>query len=160
MKGQRIFPSIILIGFGLFYFLQDTLSPLLPIFHWPSILAIVGIAFLVQSYAGKDYGLILPGVLFIGLGIHFHVAEYWNIQLDHIGVIILFISLGFFLLYQKTGAGLFYGWLFLVLASLQLFSESIFQWLESIETKLTNFYSLWPILIILVGFSLLFFKRK
>jgi hypothetical protein len=51
MKNQRIFPGIILIGFGVFFFWQQAKISLFAEFiSWPSLLMIVGIAFLCQGY--------------------------------------------------------------------------------------------------------------
>ena len=54
MKNQRIFPGIILIGFGAYFFLQQTGITIFQQFStWPTLLIIVGIAFLGQGYSGK-----------------------------------------------------------------------------------------------------------
>lgn len=161
MKKQNLFPSMVLIGFGLYFFLQQAGVQFgFPVFTWPTVLLIVGIALLIQAYSSKDFEMIVPAILFLGLGVHFHVIQNTNIQLDHIGVIILFISLGYFLVYQKTKKGLFYFWLFLVLALIQLFYDKFIQWIGVIEGKELNFTSLWPIVLVIVGVYLFFFKKK
>jgi hypothetical protein len=158
---KNLFPSVILIGFGLYFFFQNADIPFsYPLFSWPTIIFIVGLAFLLQAYVGKDFEMIIPSILFLGLGIHFHLVQYWNIQFDHIGVIILFIALGFYLRYQKTKSGLFYFWLFLILALIQLFYDRFLNWFGGIETRIGGFHSLWPIILVLVGGYLFFFKRK
>ena len=117
MKNQRIFPGIILVGFGIFFFWQQTNISLFSEFiTWPTLLMIVGIAFLCQGYSGKDYESILPGVILTGFGVHFHVVNRLSIGLDSIGMFILIIALGFFLRYQKIRNGLFQGILFLALS--------------------------------------------
>ncbi|MCM3798046.1 DUF5668 domain-containing protein [Caldibacillus thermoamylovorans] len=79
MKKQ-MFPGIVLIGFGLYFFLQKFTIPVpAAVFSWPTILLIVGVALLIQAYRGGDFQLIVPGVLLVGLGIHFHLAQQWNI---------------------------------------------------------------------------------
>ena len=161
MKKQNLFPSIVLIGFGLYFFLQQTNFQIgFPIFTWPTVLFIVGLALLIQSYSSKDFEMIVPSILFLGLGVHFHFVQNTNIQLDHIGVIILFIALGYFLRYQKTKNGLFYFWLFLILALIQLFYDKIMEWFGIFEDKSLNFTSLWPIILIIAGAYLFFFRRK
>lgn len=161
MKGQRIFPSVILIGFGLFFFLQQTnINWPWSIFTWPTMFIIVGIAFLIQAYGGKTYESILPGIIFFGLGIHFHLVNNLQYSFDHVGIIILFIALGFFLYYQKTKNGLLYGWLFLILAVFQLFYQKLFSMLGNLETTLADLSSIWPIILIVIGVYLFFFKRK
>ncbi|WP_062355374.1 hypothetical protein [Bacillus kwashiorkori] len=161
MKGNKLFPSAILIGFGLYVILQNfPILTYLSLFGWPALLFLIGVAFFVQAYGGKQYDFILPAVLFSGLGIHFYLSQQYSIRLDHMGVIILFISLSFFLQYQKTNSGLLYGWLFLILAFIQLFYEKIFQWLGFIQYKIADLNSFWPIILFAVGGYLFFFKRK
>src|SRR5690606_30212432 len=161
MRKQNLFPSIVLIGFGLYFFLQQTnIQISSQFFTWPTILLIVGLAFLIQAYSGNDLEMIVPGILFLGLGVHFHLIQNVHIQLDHIGGIILFIALGYFLRYQKTRNGLFYFWLFLILALIQLFYDKYIQWIGIIEDKRLQFTSLWPIILVIAGAYLFFFKRK
>jgi hypothetical protein len=161
LKNLRIFPGIILIGFGIFFFWQQTnISLFAEFMTWPTLLMIVGVAFLYQGYGGKDYESILPGVLLTGFGFHFHVMNRLSIWPDTIGAFILIIALGFLLRYQKVGNGLFQGILFLALAGLLLFSDQIMGWFGLLENKIASVATLWPIALILIGVYLLFFKRK
>ena len=103
---KNLFPSVILIGFGLYFFFQNADIPFnYPLFSWPTIIFIVGSCLSFTSICWKRIEMIIPGILFIGLGAHFHLVQFWDIQFDHIGVIILFIALGFYLRYQKTKTG-------------------------------------------------------
>ncbi|WP_338451453.1 DUF5668 domain-containing protein [Niallia oryzisoli] len=161
MKNARIFPGIILIGFGIFFFLQQANLPLFAEFMtWPTLLMIVGIAFLCQGYGGNDYEAILPGVILTGFGFHFHVVNRLSLWPDALGVFILIIALGFLLRYQKTRNGLFQGVLFLALAGLLLFYNQVMSWFGLLENNITTFSKFWPVALILVGVYLLFFKRK
>ncbi|WP_071395945.1 LiaI-LiaF-like domain-containing protein [Bacillus tuaregi] len=161
MKNLSIFPGIILIGFGGFFFLQQGNFPLLAEFmSWPTLLMIVGIAFLCQGYGGKDYEAILPGVILTGFGFHFHVVNRLSIWPDALGVFILIISLGFLLRYQKTRNGLFQGVLFLALAGLLLFYNQVMSWFGLLENRIEAYSKFWPAALILVGVYLLLFKRK
>ncbi|WP_394233134.1 LiaI-LiaF-like domain-containing protein [Niallia oryzisoli] len=161
MKNQRIFPGIILIGFGIFFFLQQANLPLFAEFMtWPTILMIVGIAFLCQGYGGKDYESILPGVILTGFGFHFHVVNRLSIWPNALGVFILIIALGFLLRYQKTRNGLFQGVLFLSLSGLLLFYNQVMSWFGLLEHNITAYSKFWPVALILVGIYLLFLKSK
>lgn len=161
MKSQNTIPGIILIGFGVYYYLQQTNIILFDQFYtWPTLMAIVGLAFLVQAYRGNDYNCILPGVILFGFGIHLHIVGRLSIWPDHLGAFILIIALAFLLRYQKTGTGLFHGILFLILAALLLFYEQISNWLATLETGLAIVWKFWPVALILIGIYLLFFKRK
>ncbi len=114
MKNQRYFSGIIFIGFGGYFLLQHTNIVFLQQFSgWPSLLMIVGAALLGQGYIGHENELVFPGVILFGFGLHFFVVTYLHIWSDHIGIFILIIALAYILKYQKTGAGLSQGILFL-----------------------------------------------
>ncbi|MGM0900264.1 MAG: LiaI-LiaF-like domain-containing protein [Bacillota bacterium] len=160
MKNQNLIPGIILIGFGIYYYLlQINLVLFDQFFTWPTLMAIVGIAFLVQGYRGKDYDSILPGVILFGFGCHLHIVGRLDIWPDHLGAFILIIALAFLLRYQKTGTGLFHGILFLILAALLLFYDQITIWLGTIESGLATVWKFWPIALVLIGIYLLFFNK-
>ncbi|WP_033828270.1 LiaI-LiaF-like domain-containing protein [Bacillus andreraoultii] len=160
MKKQ-IFPSIFLVGIGLYFFLQKLpIEVGFQLFTWPTILLIIGLALLIQAYLANDFPIIIPGILFVGLGIHFHLVQQWEIQLDHVGVTLLFIALGFFLIAKKIKSGKFYSWLFLFLAVIQLFHTNLFSWLKLSTEEVRKFESIWPIALMIIGVYVFIFKRK
>lgn len=160
MKNQRIFPAIILLGFGLFFFLQQNQYSFFQGFDtWPTFLIIVGIAYLFQGYVAKDYEAILPGVILTGFGLHFHIIKYLEVWPNSNGTFILIIALGFLLRYQKVRAGLFQGILFLVLAILLLFYNKIVDWLGILESGAGDFWRFWPVVLVVYGLYLLIKKR-
>jgi hypothetical protein len=103
MKNQRIFPGIILIGFGAYFLLQQSgITIFQQFFTWPTLLIIVGIAFLGQGFSANDHEAILPGVIMAGFGLHFHLVgkvSFW--PSNNIGMLILIISIGFFYAISK-----------------------------------------------------------
>ncbi|PAE24106.1 MULTISPECIES: DUF5668 domain-containing protein [Bacillaceae] len=161
MKNQRIFPGIILLGFGAYFFLQQSgFTALQSFYSWPTLLIIVGAAFLIQGYGARDYDSILPGVILTGFGLHFHVVNRLEIWPDHIGTFILIIALGFLLRHQKTGAGLFQGILFLILAALLLFYDRVAEWMGLLDNGVSDVWQFWPILLMLIGLYFLLSKKK
>ncbi|MBU8916651.1 hypothetical protein BGM25_11500 [Bacillus sp. FJAT-29953] len=162
MKSQRIFPGIILIGFGAYFLLQQIGMTLFPAFFtWPTLMIIVGIAFLGQSYSGNDSEAVLPGVIMTGFGLHFHLAghvSFW--PQNTIGMLILIISIGFFLRFQKTGSGLFQAFLFLIVAVLLLFYDKIAGYFGLLQNGMSLVWKFWPVLLILIGIYFLFKKKK
>ncbi|RDI44178.1 LiaI-LiaF-like domain-containing protein [Falsibacillus pallidus] len=160
-KNQKIFPGIILIGFGLYFYMQQAdIVIFKEVYTWPTLLIIVGVAFLGQGYWANEYEAILPGVILVGFGLHFHVVNKLAIWPDHIGTFILIIALGFLLRYQKTGNGLFQGLLFLLLSILLLFYDKVISWFGILENKVDVAWNLWPVLLIIIGIYLIFIKRK
>lgn len=162
MRNQRIFPGIILIGFGAYFFLQQIgITIFEQFFTWPTLLMIVGIAFLGQGYSAKDHEAILPGVIMTGFGLHFHLAghlSFWPV--NQIGMLILFISIGFFLRFQKTNTGLFQAFLFLVIAVLLLFYDKMAEYFGLLQNGMSFIWKFWPSLLIVVGIYFLLKRKK
>lgn len=162
MKNQRIFPGIILIGFGAYFLLQQMgITIFREFFTWPTLLLIVGIAFLGQGYSAGDSEAILPGVIMTGFGLHFHLAgvvSFW--PNNTIGMLILIISIGFFLRFQKTNSGLFQAFLFLIIAVLLLFYDKVTGYFGLLQNGMNIVWKFWPVLLIVVGIYFLLKKKK
>ncbi|MBS4173730.1 DUF5668 domain-containing protein [Bacillus sp. FJAT-49736] len=160
MKNQKFFDGIILIGFGLYYyFSQNHIQIFKEYITWPTLFMIVGIAFLVQGYNGKNNEAILPGVIFTGFGFHFHVVHKLAIWPNNIGVLLLIISLGFLLQYQRTRNGLFQGLLFLALSIILLFYDKLVSTLGLLENRVESIWKYSPIALVIIGIILLFRKK-
>ncbi|MBM4762465.1 DUF5668 domain-containing protein [Bacillus sp. B15-48] len=156
MKNINIIPGILLIGFGFYYYSQQVGFILFEQFHtWPTLLGIVGLAFLVHGYWGKNYESILPGVIFLGFSIHLLVVGRLQIWPDHLGAFLLIISLAFMLRYQKLGVGLVHGILFLILAAILLFYDELTAQFIGVNNATNPILNHWPILLILLGLYLL-----
>jgi len=160
MKNQGYFASVILLGLGIYYFFRQSNWINITLSSWTIIFFVLGIAFLVQAYAGKDYEAILPGVIFSGLGVHFFIESHFNTNFNLVGVVILFVSLGYFLRAQKVKNSSFFAYIFLVLALLLLFYNQFLHWLGMLEAQLVNVQTILPLLLIIVGLYIFFFKRK
>ncbi|WP_066365865.1 LiaI-LiaF-like domain-containing protein [Neobacillus fumarioli] len=162
MKNQRIFPGIILIGFGSYIFLQQSgIIIFQSFFTWPTLLIIVGLAFLGQAYMAGDYEAILPGVIMSGFGVHFLVVGHIAIwPKNTIGMLIFIISIGFFLRSQKTKKGISQAFLFLILAVLLLFYEKFYRYFGFLKLGVTQIFQYWPALFILIGIYFLLKKKK
>ena len=162
MKNQRIFPGVILIGFGAYFLLQQIhMTIFQQFFSWPTLVIIVGVAFLGQGYAAKDYEAILPGVIMSGFGLHFHLVNYVDIWPHNtIGMLILIISIGFFLRFQKVNNGLFQAFLFLTLAVLLLFYDKMASYFGLLQNGMSLIWRFWPALLIVVGIFFLIKNKK
>ncbi|MDR7001457.1 LiaI-LiaF-like domain-containing protein [Neobacillus niacini] len=162
MKNQRIFPGIILIGFGAYFLLQQSHITLFKQFYtWPTLLLIIGAAFLGQGYTAKDHEGILPGVIMFGFGLHFHFVGHVSFWPNNtIGMLMLIISLGFFLRFQKANTGLFQAFLFLFLAVLLLFYDKIAGYLGFVQNGLTFVGKFWPVLLMIVGIYFILKRKK
>lgn len=160
MKKQHIFPAMIFITFGTYFALQQgNINLFTDFFSWPTLLFLVGISFLFQGYGGKDYDAIIPGVIFAGLGIHFHFIQHFNLWSDSPGIFLLIIALAFLLFYQKTGEGLIYVLFFLIVSVILLFYKRISEWLGVLESGTSFVLKFWPFLFIGYGIYLII-KRK
>ena len=160
-KPPYLLSGIILFRFGIYFLLQQYQFSLFNGFYsWPTLFLIVGIAFLINGYGGKDYSFIFPGVLFTGIGIHFHIAQQLGGTIDFPGIFLLLISIGLLLSYIKTGNGLFQGILFLAISLLLLFFDKLKEWLLHSGHKLVWIDQAWPYLLIVFGLYFLFFHKR
>lgn len=158
MKQRNTFSGIILLGIGLFYFANRMNIELLqPYLTWPSILIIIGIALLFQAGSGKDSSSIFSGVFLTGLGVHFHAAEKVATWPEPLQVIILLAGISFLIQYRKTKEGLIPGLLLSLLALWLLFFKSNTPSVENIFVRAEDF---WPIILMVIGAYLMFFKKK
>jgi hypothetical protein len=161
MKNQRIFPGIILIGVGAYFFLQQTAITIMPqFFTWPTLLLIIGLAFLGQGYIGNDYEAILPGVILVGFGLYFLVLNHYAFWSNQVGSFVLFIALGSVLRYQKTHSGLFQAVLFLILSIILLCYDTISTYFGLLQNGVSIVWKFWPIVLIGIGIFLLYRRKK
>lgn len=112
-KNQKglAFPGTLFLLLGIFFFLRNN------VFHfhwywdefWPIFLIIFGLAFVVQFFLNpKDWGLLIPGGIFLFLGVGFfarimrwyipfdfeyYIEKYWPVILIVIGISIIISSL-------------------------------------------------------------------
>lgn len=158
MKRQGVFPGVLLIGVGVVFLLQNYKIPFKnEIFSWPSILLIIGLAFLFQAFIGKDYHSIFTGFLLVGLGVHFHGLQMFSFWPDHWAMFTIIIGLAFLFRYSKTKKDGLVPGIFLLLISLIAFIyEGFIDLFGSLFTYVEN---LWPVALIGVGIYLLFFRK-
>lgn len=160
MKTTRTFPGIILLGLGLYFMLQRAQIELFPgFFDWPTILCLIGIAFLVPAYAGGDTQSILPGVLLLGIGLHFHFVNVLDIWPNNIGIFILFVSLGLILKARKTNTGLLPGILLFIISLITIYYDHIMSWLQITNTGIADPGKYWPFVLLAIGIYFLISKK-
>lgn len=161
MKKQGVFPGIILIGIGLYFLLEQLHFSAFKLFYsWPTILIIIGVAFLAQAYTSREYQNIVPGFILTGIGAHFHfitLVDHWP---DHWAMFTLIIGLAFILRYKQTKSGLLPGVILILLSIIVLFYHEVIGWLSWIGTFVQFIEKYWPVALIVAGFYLLFIKRK
>jgi hypothetical protein len=161
LKKHSIFPGIILIGIGGYFLLQQlSITFFTGFFTWSTIIIIIGIALLVQAYVSNDYSNILPGVILTGFGLHFHPFNQLALWPKNSGMLIFVIALGFILRSFKTKANMVQGILLMALALLLLNYSSFLNWLGVFGTGSSFMIRFWPIILIAIGFYLLFIKKK
>ncbi|KGP73867.1 LiaI-LiaF-like domain-containing protein [Pontibacillus yanchengensis] len=161
MKKQNTFPGIFLIGIGIYFLLQQFNIPIITHFYsWPTILIIIGVAMLLNSYISNDYEPILPGTILLGLGIHFHGLYTYSFWIDHWGMFPLIVGIAFLLRYQKSKQGLLPGLLLVAIALFSIFVSNKPGWFQWITIAANFVETFWPLLLILIGIYILFIKKK
>lgn len=160
MSKNNSFAAYLLIGVGIYFLLIQFEIPILAKFSsWPTLLMITGIAFLLSAYRTKDYQTIFPGIIVLGLGIHFHGLENYPSWVNHWSVYPFIVGIAFIIRYLKTKSGLFIGLLLTGISSIMLFSITVprwFSWIYSVTDLIENF---WAIGLIIIGIYLLVRKK-
>lgn len=160
MREFRYFSSITLIGFGLFYYLKSIqFAPLLPYYTWATLSIILGIAFIIQARSGGQTDYLLPGVMFLGYGLHHYLTAKMEIIPDEWTVIFLLIALGLLLIAIKKGTGKGAGIMFLAIAIIFIFQEKIRNSLGLSPDMIQNIDKYWPLLFVIIGVLILYKKK-
>ena len=161
MKNQRIFPGIILIGFGIYFSCKQAK------FHFFQSIYMAYADYdcrnclFIPRLWGKDYEAILPGVILTGFGFHFHVVNRFSIWPDA-----RWCTYSYSLLSDRSYAikrlvmVYFKESYFLAFAGLMIILSTTVGWLGLLTNKVDSVVQYWPILLILIGIYLLFLKKK
>ncbi|GIO27700.1 LiaI-LiaF-like domain-containing protein [Ornithinibacillus bavariensis] len=159
MKKKNTFTAYVVIGIGLFFLFKQLKLPIFTDFYsWPTLLIIIGIAFLIYSFQVKDFNQLFPGTLILGLGIHFHGMEHYTFWIDHWAMYPLIVGIAFLVRYLKTKEGLIPGLVLIILSCVFIFSIQIPHELNWINDVFNFINMYWPLVLIVIGVYLL--KKK
>ncbi|MQR88549.1 hypothetical protein GFV16_21985 [Bacillus megaterium] len=161
MKKQSMFFGVLLVGFGIFFLLNELhMSIAAKIYTWPVLLILIGAALLTESALSQDHSNLLASYILITLGIHFYVSEQIPFWPTNISMVVFMVAISFLLSARKAKSGFFQGGTLLIIAILMMFSDRLKLFLPKVEDGVNYLTTFWPILLLLVGLYLLFFKRK
>ncbi|CQR48047.1 hypothetical protein BN1058_02389 [Paraliobacillus sp. PM-2] len=160
MRKQHSLTAFLLIGIGGYFLLRQLKLPIITDFYsWPTLLIILGVAFLLHAYMANDYDKLFPGAILLGLGIHFHGIRYYGFWIEHWGVYTLIVGLAFMIRYQKAKSGLFPGLLLIGLSIFAIFASNKPGWFYWINSSMSFLESFWPLTLVVLGLYLLFKKK-
>ena len=153
MKGQRIFPGIILIGFGLYFFRTFTNS------YFHRLLYLADFILYCRSCLSHS------GLLWQRRSCHSsrgHIVWFWSSFSSGSAHKSLAISFWYFYSYylnwlystsRKTKSGMFYGITLCILSIFILFYDKV----TSLLTFTQNIINFWPFVLMAFGVYVLFF---
>jgi len=160
MKKQNKFFGYLLIAIGVFYLLHHLDFAILQNYYsWPTLLAIIGVVFLIHSYSEKEYQHIFTGTLLVGLGIHFHGLERYDFWLDHWSVFTLIVGIALLMRFLKTKKELLLSCILIGISVIMIFSISLPDWFDWIYDVVYFLETFWPITLIVIGVYYLRFKK-
>ncbi|MEO2227516.1 LiaF transmembrane domain-containing protein [Priestia megaterium] len=161
MKKQSMFFGVLLVGFGIFFLLNELhMSIAAKVYTWPVLLILIGAALLTESALSQDHSNLLASYILITLGIHFYVSKQIPFWPTNISMVVFMVAISFLLSARKVKSGFFQGGTLLIIAILMMFSDRLKLFLPKVEDGVNYLTTFWPILLLLVGLYLLFFKRK
>ncbi|MYL62881.1 hypothetical protein GLW07_05855 [Bacillus hwajinpoensis] len=158
MKRQSIFPGVLFIGIGLYYLFQTLNLPFSDhLMNWQVILIVIGFAMIIQGSITKEGNMLFPGILLLGLGVHFYFVNKIAVWPESWGMYTLILSAAYLVTYYKTKkTGLVPGLLLLALSIIELLYSGLELWLNSTFSFVGKF---WPIALILIGIYLVTKKK-
>lgn len=158
LKKRNSFIAFLLIGIGIYFLIKQLdLAFFKPFVGWPTIIAIVGISFLLHSYTSKEKHNIFVGVLLLGLGIHLHGLQNYLFWYDHWSIYTLIVGLAYLVLFFKTRKGLMPSLILIGLSLIMIFSISLPDSFKPIYGIIDFIETFWPIILIILG---VYFLRK
>lgn len=156
MQRQPLLIAYILIGLGIYFLIKQLEFVFFqPFIGWPTILAIVGISFLLHSYTAREKQNLFLGVLLIGLGVHFHGLQQYDFWYDHWSIYTLIVGISLLFRYFQTKKGLLISSLLIIISTIMIFSISLPDWFQPIYSVIDFIETFWPIILIIIGLFLL-----
>ncbi|TDQ37941.1 hypothetical protein [Aureibacillus halotolerans] len=153
MKSQLLFPGLLFISLGI-YCLGHTLDFdwLTPFSSPPMLLVLIGSSFLLSASLGRQPFYFAPGAILVGIGIYFMLSSLLPSNfLSSYWILFLIIGIAFFILFFTNKKGLVLAILFTAIAGFLAFAPK--QWVPELP------FTYWPVLLILVGSTMLIKKH-
>ncbi len=124
---------------------------------WPGLLIFFGAAFLIYGWVSREFDLLFPSFLLLGIGCQFYFSGRIKQWPEPATFYPLLIGIGFFIRYYKVKkSGALIGITLVVLSLYPYFSKKLETNLHQAIGTLSTY---WPVLIIALG-AFLFFKKK
>ncbi|MBB5172652.1 hypothetical protein [Texcoconibacillus texcoconensis] len=158
MRRQGLFYGLLLINIGSYFLLLQWDVPISNQWlTWPTLLFMIGFAFLFHGFWVKYPDHTFVGTLLCGLSAHFHALNFFQTWPSHWGMYTLVISLAFFIRYlQSKRRGLTIAIILLILSLLSFFYQPF---LSSFHRVFEAIDQLWPVALMILGVYLLIFKK-
>lgn len=152
MNRETLFPGMVLLGLGVYFLLRQLEIPAIDNYlSWPVIVMVVGLAFIISSFFGRDKGAVVPGGITFFIGVHFFALEHISEWPDHWSMYPGAVGMGFLLSFLRT---LEIGYLvpsgILLAFPILLLGFQGEQWIQH----------WWPMALIVLGLFMVFGKGK
>jgi len=161
MKKQWTLPAIILVEIGIYFTLmQYNIVLFQGMYSWKAILILFGMALFIQAIIEKKPTNILPSTILIGIGIHFLWGKSISFWPDDLIAILFILSVGIILQAFRTKGEFFPGIILLLIGLFLYFLPSIIAFFQVFERMIGYAEKFWPLSFIILGFYLLFARKK
>lgn len=159
MKNRNSFIAYLLIALGVYFLIKQLdLMFFRPFIGWPTMIAVIGLVFLLHSYTARQDNSLFIGVILLGFGIHFHGSQNYIFWYDHWSIYTLIVGIAYFVLFLKTKKGFIKAIILLSISIIMIFSISLPSWFKGIFGVIDFIETFWP--VILIGLGVYFLWRK
>lgn len=158
LRKQNLFVAYLLIGLGVYFLIKQlNLVFFQPFIGWPTIVIIIGIAFLLHSYATKEKQNIFIGVILLGIGIHFHGLQNYDFWYNHWSIYTLIVGFAYLIRFFYMKKGFILSIVLITISIIMIFSISLPEWFQGVYGIIDFIETFWPIILIVIG---IYFIRK
>lgn len=156
MKQNNPLIGYISIGLAIYFLIAQLEFGFFEPFHgMHTIIAIVGICFIVHSQAKNAPIHLLIGTFLAGISIHLYGLSHINGWIDYWAIYLLLLSISFLLYYLQTKKQLWVGLTFAGTSVLLILSKEIPDTFQSIQFILDFIDSFWPVGLLIFGIILI-----
>lgn len=156
MKEHKHLIAYISIGLAIYFLIIQLQLPFfdfVPGFH--SIIAIIGISFIIQSQTKNAPTHLLFGTFFIGISIHLFCLQHFTNWIDYWAIYLLLLSVSILLYYLQTKKKVWTGIILLCLSIILILSHQFPETFDSILFVLDFIDTFWPVALLIYGVLLL-----
>lgn len=161
MKQRKHYFAYLLIAVGFYFFITQFNHPLIDWLHsWPVLLIGIGLWLTISHIKDSNRSFLFEGLVVVLVGIHFYGLLHLSNWPNDWSIFPFIFGLALFLAFVSSKKHLFLSLALILLSVLFFYVDQLPNWVPLLRTIEVEIQAHWPVIIIMVGILLVFYKRK